>query len=100
MKDDIVDAMAEVLHARNKKGGTTSANKVARRRLTTAWKTREGRWAVAPGKKIVSKLSNWAKDHYGVEFNPEQLARVLEPNEIAAEVPRVIDAIARSRPLR
>jgi hypothetical protein len=44
-------------------------------------------------------MSNWAKTHYGVEFNPEQLARVLEPDEVAQEVKDVLEAISRTKRL-
>ena len=99
MKDDISDAMSEALLARNKKGGPTTANRLMRARMSTAWKTRDGRWAVAPGKKVLSAMSNWAKTRCGVEFNSEQLARALEPEEIAQEVKDVLDAISRTKRL-
>jgi energy-coupling factor transporter ATP-binding protein EcfA2 len=100
MKDDIVDAMAEVVFALKKKAGMTTANKAARSRLAGCWKTEEGRWARLPGKKVISALSNWAKEHYGVEFNPEQLARSLRRDEVAPEVVAVLEAIAQTRPLK
>jgi hypothetical protein len=92
--------MAEVIFARNKKAGMTTANKAVRSRLTETWKTQEGRWGCAPGKKLISSLSNWAKEHYGVEFNAEQLARTLERDEVAPEVVEVVDAITRTKPLK
>jgi hypothetical protein len=45
-------------------------------------------------------MSNWTKEEYGVEFNAEQLARALEPHEVAAEVGDVLDAIARTTRLK
>jgi hypothetical protein len=54
-----------------------------------------------PGKKVISALSNWAKEHYGVEFNAEQLARSLRRrDEVAPEVVTVLDAIAHTRLLK
>ncbi len=100
MKDDISDAVSEVLLARNKKGGPTTANRLTRTRISAAWKTQDRRWAVAPGKKVLSAMSHWAKTNYGVEFNPEQLARVLEPDEIAQEVKDVLEAISRTKQLK
>jgi hypothetical protein len=100
MKDDILDAMAEVVYARKKKSGMTTANKAARSRLASYWKTEEGRWARLPGKKVISALSNWAKRDYGVEFNADQLARSLRRDEVAPEVVAVLYAIAHTRPLK
>ncbi|MEA2190404.1 MAG: hypothetical protein QOI73_525 [Solirubrobacteraceae bacterium] len=99
MEHDISDAISEVLLARNRKGGPTTANKLTRERMSAAWKTQDGRWNVAPGKKVLSAVSNWAKTHYGVEFNPEQLARALASDEIAQEVKDVLEAISRTKPL-
>jgi hypothetical protein len=100
MKDEIADAMAEVLYARNKKKGMTTANKAARSRLNQAWKTEADRWGSASGKRLVGSLSSWAKGEYGVEFNAEQLARAMKPDEIASEVVDVLNAIARTKPLK
>jgi hypothetical protein len=100
MKEDILDAMAEVAYARKKKAGMTTANKAARSQLAICWKTEEGRWGRLPGKKVISALSNWAKEHYDVEFNAEQLARSLQRDEVASEVVAVLEAIAQTRPLK
>ncbi len=99
-KDEIADAMAEVIFARKKRAGMTTANKAARSRLTSAWKTQEGRWGLAGGKRLISAMSNWAKEDYGVEFSAEQLARALKPDEVALEVVQVLDSIANTKPLR
>lgn len=101
MRDEpILDGLASMLHARNKKGGPSTANKHARKRIADAWGGRESRWSLAPGKQVLSSLSGWAQDQFGVGFGAEQIARELRPEEIAPEVLEVVSAISESRALR
>jgi hypothetical protein len=65
-EEPILDSMATLLLARDKKGGLTKANKAARKTLARRWNTREGRWAAAPGKEVISGLSDWAHREFGV----------------------------------
>lgn len=99
-EEPIQDGFATILHARNKKAGHTAANKLARKRITEAWKTQEGRWSIAPGKRVLSSLSNWAQEEYGVGFGAEQIAREMRPEEVAPEILEVITAISESRAFR
>ena len=100
IKDDVVyDGMVEVLLPRDKRRGPSGANKQARKRLNAAWRTREGRIAMAPGKALLSHLSGWSKTHFGVQFGPEHIARALRPDEISREVLGVVGAIVSGRPL-
>lgn len=100
MRESVQDAVASILHARDKKGGITKANKAAREFVRPRWRTREGRWSAAPGKEVISRLSSWSQDHFGVGFGPDQLARTLRPNEIDQEVVEVVSAISDARPLK
>jgi hypothetical protein len=94
------DAMVEVLHARDKKGGPSKANKAARSRLTALWTTAEGRRSIAPGKALLAHLSDRSKTNFGVQFGPEQIARSLRTEEIDGEVVKVIDAIVAGRAIK
>jgi hypothetical protein len=96
-EEPIQDSIGSILHARNKKEGHTRANKLARQRVTEAWKNQEERWAIAPGKDVLSLLSRWSQESFGVGFGAEQIARELRDNEIAPEVIEVITAIAEGR---
>jgi hypothetical protein len=101
LKEDVIlDGIVEALHPREKRKGPSGANKVARTRVREAWKTAEGRRAIAPGKHVLGQLSSWSKSNFGVQFNPEQLARTLRADEIDTEVVTVIDAIVRGHPLK
>jgi hypothetical protein len=99
-EEPILDSMATLLFSRNRKGGLTKANKAARATLASRWKTREGRWAAAPGKDVIRLLSDWSQHEFGVGLGVEPLAREMRADEIDAEIIEVIDAIVDARALR
>jgi len=101
MKDaPITDEIAKVIFDRNRKAGLPSANKEARALVAARWATPDRRWAIAPGKKVISRLSAWAQNEFGVSFGPEQLARELRRDEISQEVLELFQAIPAGRRLR
>jgi hypothetical protein len=101
MKDvPIGDGFANAFLVRDKRGGLPQANQKARSYVKAAWNTRDDRWSIAPGKEIISRLSQWAQATYGVSFGSEQLARALERSEIDDEVGDVIGAISAGRRLK
>ncbi|MCA1693294.1 MAG: hypothetical protein LC749_00415 [Actinobacteria bacterium] len=78
----------------------TKANKAARTTLAKRWQTRESRWAVAPGKTVITRLSDWSQREFGVGLGAEALARELRTSEVDPEVVEVISAIVEARTLR
>jgi AAA domain, putative AbiEii toxin, Type IV TA system/AAA ATPase domain len=99
-EEPILDSMATVLLARDKKGGLPKANKAARVALSKRWTTRDSRWATAPGKEVIARLSQWSQREFGVGLGSEALARELHPHEIDPEVIEVIKAIIEARAFR
>jgi AAA domain, putative AbiEii toxin, Type IV TA system len=93
----IADCMAEECLARNRRGGLQTATRKARERVSRCWASVEGRWALAPGKKVISQLSDWAQKAYGVSFGPEQLARELTAPELHPELVSVIESVVTGR---
>jgi hypothetical protein len=75
------------------------ANQRAREFTEARWGTREGRWALAPGKAVTARLAEWSQAIFGVGFGPEQLARALDASEIDSELAETIRAIPASRRL-
>jgi hypothetical protein len=98
LHDEINDALASEYLARNRAGGITKANRYARERLKKYWTSREGRLSIAPGKTLISSLSQWTQAKCGVSLNSAKLARELLPREIPQEIHDVIGAIERAKP--
>jgi len=99
-REYIEDPLATELFNRDRAGGLKNANKRAREITDASWEDRDARWSIAPGKLVLSGLSGWAQDEFGVSFGPEQIARSLTKDEVDPEVVEVISAITESRSLR
>lgn len=99
-REHIEEPLATELLNRDRGGGLKNANKRAREFVDASWTDRDARWSIAPGKLVLSGLSGWAQDEFGVSFGPEQIARSLTKDEVDPEIVEVISAITESRPLR
>ena len=99
LRDKITDSIANSVFLRNRGSGLTKANQIARGIVQTAWKSREGRSIVLPGKEVFSRLSKWSQSRYGVSFSPISVVREMSVEEIHAELKHVIESIHHSRKL-
>lgn len=97
MKDNILDALSHEYISQNRAGGVSCANQKARLRRDKAWETREGRYGIIYGKRVISRLSEWAQASFCVSFGSPRIARELRGNEIPAEVKSVVRAMERSQ---
>lgn len=98
MKDDpIRDGIGTEILSRNKRLGFSGARRVADGVVATAWATQAGRWAMAPGKAVLSRLSEWSQSRFGVSFGADQLARTLQADEVDPEIRDVLEAIPAGR---
>jgi energy-coupling factor transporter ATP-binding protein EcfA2 len=99
-REYIEDPLATELLKRNRRWDLKKANQAAREAVNAQWADQQERWAIAPGKLVLSRLSGWAQEQFGASFGPEQIARTLMPAEVDPEVIEVIAATAGSRSLR
>ena len=97
-KDSTFDAISAEFFTRNKGGGTTDANKKARKQIDNAWATQDGRWSIVSGKIIISSLSGWSQQCFGIALNPLRILKEMNRYMIEAEMINVITAIERSLP--
>jgi hypothetical protein len=97
-KDSVFDALSTQLHTRNKAGGVTEANKKAREQIDVAWETQNGRWSIVSGKTLISGLSGWSQEHFGVSINPLKILKEMNRYEIDSEVTSAITAIEKNLP--
>jgi len=98
LKNDVFDAMSAEVLGQDRKLGAGGANKVARDRLEKSWKSFEGRLSIVSGKKVLSRLSKWSQDRFGVSLNATLLARNINLHEISNEVADVVRAINNCDP--
>ncbi|MBU6956700.1 AAA family ATPase [Pseudomonas sp. CVAP len=93
MHDSTFDAIAQHYHKENKSEGLTGANKYARKILTTAWSSEAGKINICSGKEIISKMSEWSNENFGISFNAKSLARAMKVQDIPHEFKRAIESL-------
>ena len=99
LKDDTFDAVANEWLLRNRAGGVSNANKVARSYVDGLWQDLASRLRIISGKTMLSALSAWSQKEYGVSFGPYTIATALRREELAEEVVEVVNRIDNSRGL-
>ena len=92
LENEVMDAYAYEFSVENRPGGTTQANRSARERMA-GWDSLEGRLALVSGKTLLTNLSGWLQENYGVAINPVRIARSMLRSEIADEIVNVLAAI-------
>jgi energy-coupling factor transporter ATP-binding protein EcfA2 len=95
MRADTVSAMVDNLHAVDKRAGAGAAYKLAENWCEQAWQKPAARWAIVSGKKVMSRLSAWARVTCGVPFGAAAVAREMKIADIPEEIARVLGAIER-----
>jgi hypothetical protein len=94
-KDITFDAISAEFFLRDRASGVAEANRKARNIIEQAWKTRDGKLSIIAGKKVISELSRWTKETYGVTLSPMKIIRNLERSEIDSELRTVVTAIEK-----
>lgn len=95
MKDGVFDSLSHEFHVRDRASGLHGANRKARQRLDTAWATYERRRDIIPGKDVISSLSDWAQESFGVSFGTQRIVREIRVSELDDEMKSVLRAIER-----
>ncbi|MDF2960468.1 MAG: hypothetical protein K0S39_2203 [Paenibacillus sp.] len=95
--DDTIDAIATEYYALDK-AGIKKANTVAREIIKNHWNSYEDRIKILSGKLILSKLSAWSQQEYGVSFSNNRVARAMKRNEISPEMVKILTAIEYNTP--
>jgi predicted ATPase len=95
-KDTVFDAMATHLGHQDRALGTGGANKAARELLSARWK--HDPLHVVSGKALLSQLSTWAQENYGVAIGAMAITKAFHANEIPPELRTVITSIEEGTP--
>jgi hypothetical protein len=97
-KNKIFDAISSEYCARDRAGGVTKANRIARSIIDNAWESKMGRRAIVSEKTVISQLSKWSQMQYGVALNPSKILKSMNRNEIDNELLMVMRAIENNSP--
>lgn len=93
LKDDVFDALSSELLAQAKDQGPKKANQAAREIIKRRWTSFEGKLSLVSGKELITRLSSWSQNEFGVQLNAVLLARNLKANEMPEEIATVVTAI-------
>lgn len=93
MLDDVFDGISTEILSRNRKLGQGRANKEARVIIKEEKDKKGSILALVSGKTLISKLSKWSQDEFGVSFNAATLAKEFMTNEIPREVVTLVEAM-------
>lgn len=97
MKQGVTDDYATEISSKDKKLAIKTVNEKARHIVNSSWES--NKLSLVPGKKLISKLSKWSQDNYGVSFNSFKLARNLLRNEIDIEICDLLEALEKNKNL-
>jgi predicted ATP-dependent endonuclease of OLD family len=89
----IEDAFASAQMQTNRKLEVSTVNQRARVHVEKIWRSEDARLAIASGKNLLSELSKWTQEKFGVAFGPPAIARQIRQSEIPPEMTEVIAAI-------
>lgn len=96
-KDAAFDAIAQEVLAENRGKGSKFANETARKKIDEAWASADGKFSLISGKLLLSKISEWSQDRFGVSFGTRRIARELKVYELSPEIKQVLPAIEDGR---
>jgi hypothetical protein len=98
LKSQTVSCFASEYYEEERRRGFAGANKLAFEKVEDAWTTLDAKLEIVCGKDVIHGLAEWARNESGVSLNAVKLAAELRPNEIDAEVKKVITALEERQP--
>ncbi len=96
LKNETIDCYSQEYHNIERSRGIASANKKARELVNSRWTTNSEKLHVISGKTIISELSKWATESFGVSFSSSALLNEIQRNEIDQEIVAIITKIEKS----
>ena len=95
-REHIIDTTMDEIQMNSKQSRqitASTAKKRATAEIDARWTSLDEKIKVVPGKKVISDLSKVFQEKYKVFFNAQQIASVMEKDEIAQEMIDVLSAI-------
>jgi len=96
LQSTIDEFMNEYLVSHRSEGAQRAAQ-WARSHVEERLAKADGLLSVVSGKAVLSEVSTWSQNSFGVTFGAEQIARTLWREEIPQEISTVLDAVERAR---
>jgi hypothetical protein len=93
LRRSVEDSIASAIVHDNRGIELATANKMARVRVEAAWQSEQTRQDIISGKEILSQISAWSQDEFGVALGPPAIARAMTRNDIPQEMLEVINAL-------
>ena len=100
LKSEIISSISDQIRQSDKKMSTKTCVEEAFRTVSALWIDFESKQRIVPGKLVISRLSAWAQDNYGVCFNAGTLCQALMPSELHPEIKQVLTSINAGRDLK
>lgn len=101
LRDQVTDAIAEVIFNLDRKAGFASAMRKARASVNSRWDDEPGDGlSIVSGKKVISALSAWSQERYKVTISATRIARSMRRQEISDEIVQVVSAIENLTPMQ
>jgi hypothetical protein len=95
----VEDGIASAIIQADRSLDVKTANRRSRSRVDEMWKVERLRPTIVPGKDMLGRLADWAKDALGFAFGAPAIARQLTAADIPEEVATVIGHIEAGTPL-
>lgn len=93
------DCYVSEMHNADRAAGAATASRKAREYVAARVQGERGALGVVAGKEVLSRLSAWSQQHYGVSFGVNSLIRWLRRDEVDRELERLVRAISEGRTL-
>jgi AAA15 family ATPase/GTPase len=93
MEEAVFDALSAEFLARDRSLGAAGANKEARKIIKERKERGNDFLMLVSGKTLISELSRWSQDEFGVSLNPISIATELRDSELHREMVSVVTAI-------
>ena len=97
-RDEVHEHISNHIFLEDRSKGVRKSMRIASRFLNDVWKSEEAKLAIVPGKRLISRLSEWSQSEYGVSLNPAKIARNMKREDVPSEISEVLSAIEGVRP--
>ena len=97
-EQEVLDTLATELHARDKGHGVKTAIARAREMVASRKDSGEGLTSMVSGKALISGLSQWSQEEFGVALSVHAILNEINLGEVPSEMTQVLTAIERCQP--